>query len=110
MTFAEQVEGLTRPHARYAPLLRAVLTSIALVLAGCPGARLAVALGVRVAKDTPLGLLREVPEAAQGLVRVLGVDDFALRRGDSYATILVDPEARRPLDVLPGRDAEPLAA
>ncbi|WP_398780308.1 transposase, partial [Streptomyces sp. NBRC 110611] len=33
-----------------------------------------------------------------------------MRKGDSYATILVDLEARRPSDVLPGRDAEPLAA
>ncbi|MGW0424576.1 ISL3 family transposase [Streptomyces sp. NPDC003015] len=40
----------------------------------------------------------------------MGVDDFAIRKGDSYATILVDLEERRPLDVLPGRDAEPLAA
>ncbi len=38
------------------------------------------------------------------------MDDFALRKGDSYATVLVDLEARRPVDVLPGRDAEPLAA
>ncbi len=45
-----------------------------------------------------------------GEIRVLGVDDFALRKGDSYATILVDLEKRRPVDVLPGRDAEPLAA
>ncbi|MER5219346.1 transposase [Streptomyces flaveus] len=77
---------------------------------GAARARLAVALGARVAKDALLGLLRAVPEPAQGLVRVLGVDDFALRKGDSYATILVDLEARRPLDALPGRDAEPLAA
>ncbi|MGW3132526.1 transposase [Streptomyces sp. NPDC001076] len=42
-------------------------------------------------------------------MRVLGVDDFALRKGDSYATILVDLEKAPPVDVLPGRDAEPLA-
>ncbi|MBT2395394.1 ISL3 family transposase [Streptomyces sp. ISL-100] len=110
VTFAEQVEGLTRPHARQTMLLRSMLASIALTLAGRPGARLATLLGIRIAKDALLDLLRSVPQQPVDVVRYLGVDDFALRKGDSYATILVDLEARRPVDVLPGRDAEPLAA
>lgn len=110
VTFAEQVEGLTSPHARYTPLLHTLLTAIAASLAGRPGARLAAALSIRVAKDKLLELLCGLPELPYASVRVLGVDDFALRKGDSYATILVDLEERRPVDVLPGRDAEPLAA
>ncbi|MFI9781851.1 ISL3 family transposase [Streptomyces sp. NPDC051956] len=110
VTFAEQVPGLTSPHARYTPLLRSVLVSMALCLAGRPGARLAAALRIRGGKDTLLNLLRALPDPPASEVRVLGVDDFALRKGDTYATLLVDLEARRPLDVLPGRDAEPLAA
>ncbi|MFF4864480.1 ISL3 family transposase [Streptomyces sp. NPDC001231] len=110
VTFAEQIAGLTSPHARYTPLVREQLTSIALALAGRAGARLAGVLGLRVAKDTLLRLIRAMPEAPIGKIRVLGVDDFALRKGDSYATILVDLETRRPVDVLPGRHAEPLAA
>lgn len=110
VTFAEQIAGLTSPHARYTPLVREQLTSIALALAGRAGARLAGMLGLRVAKDTLLRLVRATPEDPVGQIRVLGVDDFALRKGDSYATILVDLERRRPVDVLPGRDAEPLAA
>jgi len=110
VTFAEQVPGLTSPHARYTPLLRSALVSIALCLAGRPGARLAAALKIRVAKDTLLNLLRAIPDPPLSEVRVLGVDDFALRKGDTYATLLVDLEARRPLDVLASRDAEPLAA
>lgn len=82
VTFAEQVEGLTSPHARYTPLLRTLLTSIAACLAGRPGARLAPALGIRVAKDKLLDLLRGLPELPQSSVRVLGVDDFACRDRD----------------------------
>ncbi|MFB7444251.1 transposase family protein [Streptomyces mirabilis] len=46
VTFAEQIEGLTSSHARYTPLLRTLLTSIAACLAGRPGARLAAALSI----------------------------------------------------------------
>lgn len=36
-------------------------------------------------------------------LRVLGVDDFALRRRHCYATILIDAETRRRVDVVPER-------
>lgn len=110
VTFAEQVDGLTSPHARYTPLAKQLLTSIALALAGRPGARLAATLGLRVGKDRLLRLLRSLIDESYPQVRVLGVDDFALRKGNHYATILVDLERRRPIDVLPGRDAAPLTA
>ncbi|MEV7783758.1 ISL3 family transposase [Kitasatospora sp. NPDC088351] len=110
LTFVEQVDGLTTPHARRTPLLWRTLTSIALSLAARPGARLAAALGIDVAKDTLLRLTRALPETAASRVRVLGVDDFALLKGNQYATILVDLERREPVDVLPGREAESLAA
>jgi transposase len=105
VTFAEQIARLTNPHTRYTPLVREQLTSIALALAGRAGARLAGVLGLRLAKDTLLRPVRATLERPVGQIRVLGVDDFALRKGDSYATILVDLETRRPVDVLAGRDA-----
>ncbi|MEU8975092.1 transposase [Streptomyces monashensis] len=110
MTFAEHIAGLTRRHVHYTPLVREQLASIAVTLAGRAGPRLAGVLGLRVAKDTLLRLVRAVPEDPMGEIRVLGVDDFALRKGDSYATFLVGLGRRRPVDVLPRRDAEPLAA
>ncbi|MGW6739259.1 ISL3 family transposase [Streptomyces sp. NPDC055025] len=47
--------------------------------------------------------------AGPGPVRILGVDEFTLLKRHNYATLLVDLEARRPVDVLPGREAEPVA-
>ncbi|MEV4380260.1 transposase family protein [Streptosporangium sp. NPDC049644] len=78
-TFVEQVDGLTRPHTRYTPLLRRMLTSVAVGMAARAGARLAARLGMPVAKDTLLRLVRSVPEPPVGAVRAVTVDDFALR-------------------------------
>ena len=108
-TFVEQIDGLTTPHSRYSPPLRGALTAIAVALAGRPGARLAAALGVCVGRDTLLALLRGVPEPDVGEVTVLGVDDFAFRKGRIYGTILVNMITRQPVDVLPDREAQTLA-
>jgi hypothetical protein len=80
-TFAKQIVGLTRPYSRHTMPLQRALTSIALAVAGRAGVRLAARLGIGVGRDTLLRLIRAVPEEPAGQVRVLGVDDFAVRRG-----------------------------
>lgn len=72
-TFAEQVEGLTSAYARRTPLLRGMLESIGLALAGRAGARLACGFGVTAGRSTMLRLIRALPDPGVGDVAVLGV-------------------------------------
>ncbi|MEU8034144.1 transposase [Streptomyces sp. NPDC049099] len=50
-----------------------------------------------------------LPDPQFSTPRVLGVDDFAIRRGQTYSTVLTCGETHRVVDVLPTRDAGPLA-
>lgn len=108
-TFTESVPGLTIPYARRTTRLRAEQRQLALDVGGEPGARLARRQGMGLSPDTLLRLARSTPEDARPTPRCLGIDDFALRKGQVYGTLLVDLEAHRPVDLIAERSAEVVA-
>ncbi|EFH29110.1 MULTISPECIES: ISL3 family transposase [Streptomyces] len=101
--------GLTRRYGRWTERLRSTIAAVGLALAGRAGARMAGVIGVSVSRSTVLRLVEALPEPDLPAPRVVGVDEYATRKGRHYGTVLVDVETRRPVDLLPDREESSLA-
>src|SRR5918912_2297778 len=108
-TFAERLPELIRPHARRTSRLAEAQARVGAALGGEGSARLLQHLAMPASADTVLCLIRNLPLPEPEPPRVVGVDDWALRKGRTYGTIVVDLDRRRVLDLLPDRTAETLA-
>lgn len=108
-TFSERLPGLVAPHAWRTCRLAAAQARFGVALGGEAGSRLLHHLAMPASADTVLRLVRQLPLPAPEPPRVVGVDDWAMRKRCTYGTVVVDLERRRVLDLLPDRTAETLA-
>jgi transposase len=107
--FCERLEEVAA-RARKTSRLEEALLAIALELGGRAGVRLALELGILAARDALLRRIKAAPVPEVGKVRVLGVDDFAFKKGSTYGTILVNLEKHKVVDLLAERSQESLVA
>ena len=107
--FTERLPTVAAPWARRTTRLSQLLSAFGVALGGEAGARLVARVGLHISPTTLLRLIQAAPVPDASAPQVLGVDEWAWRRGQRYGTILVNLEDHRVLDLLPERSAESVA-
>jgi transposase len=109
-TFTERLPELAPHYARTTARLSHLQTDIGLALGGAAGARRLVNQGLPGSRNTLLRRVRRFSLPDAPAPEVIGIDDWAKRKGHTYGTIIVDLDRHCPVDVLPDRTAETVAA
>ena len=107
--FTERLPTVAAPSSQRTTRLSTIVLIFGVTVGGAPGARLLAELGIPINGVTLLRAVMATTLPDSGAPHVLGVDDWCRRKGRTYGTILVDMEQHRPLDLLLGREAAPLA-
>ncbi len=107
--FAERLPTVAAPFSQRTTRLATIVLIFGVAVGGAPGARLLAELGIPISGATLLRTVMATAIPDAGMPHVLGVDDWCRRKGRTYGTIFVDMEQHRPIDLVPGREAAPLA-
>ncbi len=103
--FAERFgDDVLAPLSRRTGRLETIVHHLGLALGGRPAAAFADRLMMPVSNDTPLRVVRRRSEQPRDELSIIGIDDFAFRRGQRYGTIVCDLERRKPVTLLPDRE------
>src|SRR6266568_4366022 len=104
--FTERLPDLVQSYAGMTNRLALALQALGFATCGQVGERFAPQLGMQVSGPTLLRRMRTCSYIPPASVSVVGIDDWAWKKGTTYGTILVDLQAHKPIDLLPDRTAE----
>ena len=107
---AEDYEGFIGKSERMTRRCEEVIKAVAYETS-CEGASLICGkMGIKVSGDTIIRMVKKAAEKRPVVKcsEVIGVDDFACKKGQTYCTIICDGESREPIEILEGRDGKTL--
>ncbi len=102
--------AIAAPFARRTTRLDRLVHHLGLALGGRPGAGLAARLLLPMSRDTLLRTLRRRAAGPRGTPTIIGIDDWAWKRGQRYGTVICDLQRRHIVDLLPDREPATLDA
>jgi transposase len=109
-TFAERIPRTAHFYSRRTIDLEALLQILAFEMSAESVRRVCAGLKISVSPDSVLRLIRKQPAQKEPQVRVLGIDDWAIKKGQTYGTLLVDLEKHRAIELLSDRTQNTLSA
>jgi transposase len=109
--FTERFSSEIVPYCRRFNRITDLITKIGLALGGNKGSEICNTIGCRISPSTILRSIHRLDLTEPGETSgVIGVDDWAFKKGKSYGTIIVDLIRRKVIDLLPDREAGTLTA